>query len=247
MADLEGPFLAQEPTGERTLPGIPAENYWFQRHVAAYEYAAKLVHSLEVLDAGCGEGYGSDILAASARDVVGVDLDEGVVAHAGRHYPRARFERADLLALPFPDASFDAVVSLQVIEHLSGPRDFVAECARVLRPGGRLIMSTPNRLTFSRDGIRNPFHTYEFAPEDFRSLLASVFAIEELAGTFHTGRLRVIERMSRRPFTERLLEQPAPEWPAWLRRAVRNTKPGDFAIQARDVEHSLDLVAVARR
>jgi SAM-dependent methyltransferase len=246
MPEIEGPFLAQEPTGERTLPGIPVENYWFQRHVVAYEYAAGLVGGLEVLDAGCGEGYGSDMLAAVA-DVVGVDLDEGVVRHAGRTYPRARFESADLLALPFPDASFDAVVTLQVVEHMSGPREFVAECIRVLRPGGRLILSTPNRLTFSREGIRNPFHTYEFAPADVRSLLERHLSLLSMAGTFHTGRLRLIETIIRAPFPERLLAQPAPEWPRWLRRAVAKTKPADFAIRSEDLDRSLDVIAVAQR
>src|ERR1043166_1357811 len=103
VPDLEGPFVAEDDdprarqltlTGERTLPGIPAENYWFQRHVVAYRYAAGLVAGKQVLDAGCGEGYGSDLLAASAGDVIGVDLDEAAVAHAGRTYARPRFQKA---------------------------------------------------------------------------------------------------------------------------------------------------------
>jgi SAM-dependent methyltransferase len=178
---------------------------------------------------------------------VGVDLDEGVVAHAGRHYPRARFEKADLLALPFDDASFDAVVSFQVIEHVSAPREFLAECARVLRPGGRLILSTPNRLTFSRDGVCNPFHVYEFTARDLRGLVERSFAIERLCGTFHRARLRRIELLLRKPFTERLIEQPAPEWPRWLRRSVERTKPEDFLVADNDLDRCLDLIVVARR
>ena len=234
-------------TGERTLPGIPAENYWFQRHVVAYRYAAGLVAGLEVLDAGCGEGYGADLLAAAAKDVVGVDLDESVVAHADRTYARPRFQKADLQALPFPDESFDAVVTFQVIEHVPGPRDFIGECARVLRPGGRLILSTPNRLTFSRDGIKNPFHTYEFAPDELRDLVASTLTIERAAGTFHRARLRFVELTRREPFPERLIRQPAPEWPGWLTRLVSRVDERDFGIRDVNVESSLDLVVVARR
>jgi 2-polyprenyl-3-methyl-5-hydroxy-6-metoxy-1,4-benzoquinol methylase len=256
MGDIEGPFLADDSgpsvrqltiTGERTLPGIPAENYWFQRHVVAYRFAAGLVQGAQVLDAGCGEGYGADLLAASAAEVIGVDLDEGVVAHAGHRYPRARFEKADLLQLPFPDASFDAVVTFQVIEHLSEPRAFIAECARVTRPGGRLILSTPNRLTFSRDGVRNPFHTYEFTAEELRALIAAYMTVENLAGTFHARRIRACEILLRKPFPERLLEQPAPEWPGWLRRIVEHTTERDFAIRSADLARCLDLIAVARR
>lgn len=247
MGQVEGPFLSQDLTGERTLPGIPVENYWFQRHVSAYHWAAGRVARLEVLDAGSGEGYGTAILAQRAADVIGVDLDEAFVDHAGRAYPAARFRRADVLALPFPDRSFDAVVTLQVVEHLPGPRDFVAECARVLRPGGTLILSTPNRLTFSRGSVRNPFHTYEFAPQELRTVVESHLHVEHIAGTFHTGRLRFIERLIRKPFAERLIEQPAPEWPRWLRRAVVRTTPADFAVRSADLDHSLDLIVVARR
>jgi SAM-dependent methyltransferase len=255
MNATEGPFLADDPkpsvrdlplTGERTLPGIPAENYWFRRHVVAYRFAARLVVGAQVLDAGCGEGYGAELLAASAAEATGVDLDAAVVAHARGRYGRARFRQGDLLALPFPDASFDAVVSLQTIEHLAEPRAFVAECARVLRPGGRLILSTPNRLTFSREGVRNPFHTYEFAPDELRALVASRSSIETFAGTFHGARLRAYERLLRMPFQERLLQQPAPEWPSWLRMAVRRTRERDFAIRTDHIDRSLDLIVVAR-
>lgn len=232
-------------TGERTLPGIPEENYWFQRHVVAYRFAAARVVGRRVLDAGCGEGYGSAILATKAASVVGIDLERDVIDHAAERYPSVRFEAGDLSALPGPDGSFDAVVSFQVIEHLQSPRDFAAECARVLKPGGLLILSTPNRLTFSPEGIRNPFHTVEFAPDELRGILAQRFDVQTLAGTFHGLRLSILERLIRRSFPERIISQPVPEWPAWLRRVVAMVTPGDFRIAERDVERSLDLIAVA--
>ncbi len=234
-------------TGERTLPGIPEENYWFQRHVAAYDYAESLVGGLEVLDAGCGEGYGAAILARAAASVVAVDLEPEVIEHAAASYPAVRFERADLLALPYPDRSFDAVVSLQVIEHLERPREFVSECARVVKDGGLLVLSTPNRLTFSPEGIRNPFHTVEFSLAELRALLETKLKVERLAGTFHGPRITVKEILTRASFPERLIATPVPEWPSRLRRAVSRVTPRDFRVRDRNVDRSLDLVAVARR
>ena len=233
-------------TGERTAPGIPDENYWFQRHVIAYRYALEAVRGKRVLDAGCGEGYGTDMLAAVAAQTVGVDLEEPVVRRAGALYPRARFETANLVALPYEDGSFDAVVSLQVIEHLHSPQEFLAECRRVLAPGGVLILATPNRLTFSPDGLRNPFHTFEFAPDELRAAVAQHFGQIEVLGVFHGARIRAIEALIRTSFAERLIAQPAPEWPAWLRARVHAVRERDFRISRARPERSLDLIAIAR-
>ena len=251
MRAVEAPEdAARDPlllTGERTLPGIPEENYWFQRHVIAYEMAAGMVAGRAVLDAGVGEGYGAALLASTAASVVGVDIEPDVIEHAAATYPSVRFQTADLVALPFPAASFDAVVSFQVIEHLQRPREFVSECARVLRPGGRLILSTPNRLTFSPTGIRNPFHTVEFAAAELRTVLEASFTVERMAGTFHGRKIWLLERLLRESFPERLIRQPVYEWPGWLRRFVARVRPSDFRIGDRTVDRSLDLVAVARR
>ncbi|HJT38019.1 MAG TPA: class I SAM-dependent methyltransferase, partial [Actinomycetota bacterium] len=208
---------------------------------------ARYVRGARVLDAGCGEGYGTDRLTTVASAVTGVDLEEPVIRRAASRYPRARFDAANLVSLPYPDASFDAVVSLQVIEHLHSPQEFLSECARVLAPGGVLVISTPNRLTFSPDGLRNPFHTFEFAPDELRATIAQGFDSIELAGTFHGARIRLLERMMRTPFPERLISQPVPEWPRWLRAAVERVRPSDFTIGTQRLDHSLDLIAIARR
>jgi SAM-dependent methyltransferase len=243
----ETPSDVLKLTGERTLPGIPEENYWFQRHVVAYRFAAELVRGGAVLDAGAGEGYGTAMLGEAAASVVGLDLEHDVVDHARASYPNVRFEVGDLLALPYPDASFDGVVSLQVIEHLHRPIEFVSECARVLKPGGVFVCATPNRITFSPQGIRNPFHTVEFSAADLRAVLEPKFTIERVAGTFHGPRLRAIETLIRTSFWERQIEQLVSEWPGWLRRAVARTTPEDFRIRDGNVDRSLDLIAVARR
>ncbi|HVL91129.1 MAG TPA: class I SAM-dependent methyltransferase [Actinomycetota bacterium] len=234
-------------TGERTAPGIPEENYWFQRHVIAYEWAAARAAGKRVLDAGCGEGYGTQILAAKAAEVVGVDLEAGVVERAAARYPSARFEPADLEALPYPDASFDAVVSLQVIEHMRSPIEFCSEVARVLRPGGEFLCATPNRLTFSPEGIRNPFHTVEFSPDELRGTLGRHFTVVEMLGTFHAGRIRAGEIATRQSFPERLIETPVPSWSPRLRAAVARITTRDFRIRGENLDRSLDLIAVGRR
>lgn len=254
MADHEGEasplsFGADEPlplTGERTAPGVREENYWFQRHVFAYRWAAELVAGHRTMDAGCGEGYGAEILAGRASSVLGVDLEPAIVGRATERYPSARFETANLVSMHYDDDSFGAIVSLQVIEHLHTPHEFLAECKRVLEPGGVLIVSTPNRLTFSPDGLRNPFHAFEFAPDELRAAIARPFGQIELHGVFHGLGLRALEFFLRNPLPERLIGQPAYEWPGWLAERVARVRAEDFRIRARRIEESLDLIAVAR-
>jgi 2-polyprenyl-3-methyl-5-hydroxy-6-metoxy-1,4-benzoquinol methylase len=137
-------------TGERTAPGIPSENYWFRRHEAAYTWLLPVVAGAHVvLEVGCGEGYGTAMIADRAGTVLGLDYDAAAVRHAQRSYPNAEFARANLAALPIASRSIDVVVTLQVIEHVWDHPQFVRECARVLSAGGRLVVTTPNRLTFS--------------------------------------------------------------------------------------------------
>src|ERR1044071_4402744 len=106
-----------ELTGERTLPDVPAENYWYRRHLAVYEWIADRVEGLRVACLACGEGYGSDVLARCALDVIGVDANPEAYAHAKARYEGAnlRFERG--LVEEFSE-SRDAIVFLQTIEHI---------------------------------------------------------------------------------------------------------------------------------
>ena len=136
-------------TGERTVPGIPAENYWFRRHEIAYRFIAESCRGKQVLEAGSGEGYGGAMLAAAGATVTCVDYDASAVEHTRRRYPELTMIAGNLVDLPLPDESVDVVVNFQVIEHLWDQAAFIAECRRVLRPGGRLLISTPNRITLS--------------------------------------------------------------------------------------------------
>ena len=188
-------------TGERTVPGIAEENYWFRRHEAAYLALLPHCRDAVVLEAGCGEGYGADLLARDAAAVVGLDYDAPTAAHVARAYPAVRVLRGNLAALPLRSSTVDVVANLQVIEHLWDQEGFLAECARVLRPGGRLLVTTPNRITFSpgRDTPLNPFHTRELAPSEMDSLLTGAgFAVEYLGGLSHGPRLAGAGRGVRR-------------------------------------------------
>lgn len=236
-------------TGERTLPGIWHESYWFRRHEVAYLALAPYVRDAAVLEAGCGEGYGADLLAREAARVLALDYDAPTVAHVRSRYPDVDVVRGDLQRLPIADARLDAVVSLQVIEHLWDQPGFLRECARVLRPDGALLVSTPNRLTFSpgRETPLNPFHTRELSPGELRELLEAYFSVARLLGVHHGARLRAWEREHAGPggIVAGQLAGPPREWPAALREAVAGVTAADFELREDDVASSLDLVAVA--
>ncbi|MCU1656305.1 MAG: SAM-dependent methyltransferase [Pseudonocardiales bacterium] len=206
-----------------------------------------------MLEVGCGEGYGTALLAAAAGQVVGVDYDALTVAHAQRSYPRAAFVRANLAALPVRDSSVDVVATLQVIEHVWNHPQFVRECRRVLRPGGLLLVTTPNRLTFSPglDAPVNPFHTHEFTTAELTELLAGDgFAIDAVFGVHAGPRLVELDARHGGSFVAAQLARPPEQWDAGLGQDVAAVAVSDFPVLAADVhraDESLDLVVVARR
>jgi SAM-dependent methyltransferase len=234
-------------TGERTLPGIADENYWFRRHEVAYRAALPFVTGAVVLDAGCGEGYGAVLLADSAHRVLGFDYDATTAAHVAARYPAVDAVRGDLQRLPFADGSVDVVVCLQVIEHLWDQPGFVSECARVLRPAGTFVVSTPNRLTFSPSGsVLNPFHTRELSGAELTELLSPTFAVTRLYGVRHAKRLHRFERRHG-SLVQSQIAGPPESWPATVRRRVHRIRVSDFVVDESDVDTSLDLLAVGRK
>jgi SAM-dependent methyltransferase len=208
-----------------------------------------------VLEAGCGEGYGADLIAGFARRVVAVDYDESAVAHVRSRYARVEVLQANLAELPLPDASVDAVVNLQVIEHLWDQPQFVAECARVLRPSGLLMVSTPNRITFSpgRDTPVNPFHTRELNADELTELLVEGgFAEVSISGLFHGPRLRKMDARHGGSIIDAQIARAVADapWPPELTADVAAVTTDDFDIvdaSARDIDDSLDLIAIAVR
>jgi SAM-dependent methyltransferase len=186
-----------ELTGERTLPDVPAENYWYRRHLAVYEWIAARVAGAVVLDMACGEGYGSAVLAGSAASVVGVDGNPEAHEHARLKYTRSGLSFAWGAVETFGEpATFDAVVFLQTIEHVVDPPAVLSHFARILRPGGVAYVSTPNVLTLAAPGAAksdNPWHLREYRALEFAQLCQAVFPRVEMLGLVHARKLRAHE------------------------------------------------------
>ena len=230
-------------TGERTLPDVPAENYWFRRHLAVYEWIAERCAGLDVVDMACGEGYGVEVLARRARRVTGVEANPDAYEHARLKYtrPGVHFVRDMIERYSEP---WDAVLCLQTIEHVQDPeavlRHFQGMCDTV-------YVSTPNLLTLAPPGADksdNPWHVREYRAEEFRALCASVFECVELFGVFHARVLRLHELAlqagwdqvhSKLGITRRFYDRFTPAITA-----------ADFAVRPGPLERALDFVAVLR-
>jgi SAM-dependent methyltransferase len=182
-------------TGERTLPDVPEENYWYRRHLFVYEWIAERVAGRRVVDMACGEGYGSNVLAGAAADVVGVDANPEAHEHARLRYvrPNLRFERELVESFAEP---CDAVVFLQTIEHVQDAGAILEHFKSMLAPGALAFVSTPNLLTLAPPGAEksgNPWHVHEYCAKEFRALCEAHFPRVELLGLFHARKLRAHE------------------------------------------------------
>ena len=233
-------------TGERTLPDVPEENYWYRRHLVVYEWIAAQVAGRRVVDLACGEGYGAAVLAATAASVVGVDANPEAFEHARAKYtgPNITFER-DLIETWTGDV--DCVTFLQTIEHVEDPDAVLDHIASLIGPSGVAFISTPNLLTLAPAGAEksdNPWHIKEYRAGEFRSLCERHFASVELLGLFHARRLRAHELALRVGWDR-------------VHAGLRLTKPfydrftpaisaADFALRDRGLHRALDFVAVLR-
>jgi len=180
-------------TGERTLPDVPEENYWYRRHLAVYEWIAASVVGRRVIDMACGEGYGAALLARSAASVVGVDANPEAHEHARLRYAHLhlRFERAMVESYAEPA---DAVVFLQTIEHLREPAALLEHFASMLEPRGVVFVTTPNVLTLAPKGAErsgNPWHLHEYRFGEFARLCRGSFAHVRFYGLYHARKLRL--------------------------------------------------------
>lgn len=231
-------------TGERTAPGIWHENYWFARHEAAYQWVTtQLTIEGKVLDAGCGEGYGAELLRlAGADSVVGLDYEHTTLRHVRRAYPQANVVRGNLVQTPFAQRTFGLLTSMQTIEHLWEQPRFVAECARIVEPGGTVVLSTPNRLTFPSG---NWYHTRELTAAEFVELVEPYFEITQALGLHHGTRLAAWEAQYG-SCVDAQLASGYDEWNDELVKLVKTTGHGDFEIRPDDLDGSLDLILVAR-
>jgi SAM-dependent methyltransferase len=232
-------------TGERTLPDVPEENYWYQRHLVVYEWIATRVGGLHVVDVASGEGYGANVLAGTATSVLGIEPNPDAFDHAVARYPRVTFRRD--IAETFVEPC-DAITFLQTIEHVPDPDAVLEHFKGQLRQGGTAYVSTPNLLTIAPEGAEksgNPWHVKEYRAEEFRALCERHFSSVEVLGLFHARKLRVHELAIRHArwddihgrlgFTKRFYDRFTPAID------VR-----DFALRGRDLDKALDFLAVCR-
>jgi ubiquinone/menaquinone biosynthesis C-methylase UbiE len=163
-------------TGERLETFIHNENT--NEHLHRYAQALDIVGDKIVLDIACGEGYGSNLLSGYARHVVGVDIDDATVACAKIKYRRTNLEfvTGSAALIPCADAFFDVVVSFETIEHHDQHDKMMQEIKRVLKPGGIMMISSPDKLYYSdKPGYKNPYHVKELYNQEFRDLLKKYF------------------------------------------------------------------------
>jgi 2-polyprenyl-3-methyl-5-hydroxy-6-metoxy-1,4-benzoquinol methylase len=231
-------------TGERTLPDVPEENYWYRRHLVVYEWIAARARGARVVDMSCGEGYGSAVLARTAASVVGVDANPEAHEHARLRYTQAnlRFERDLVESFVEP---CDAVVFLQTIEHVEDPGAILEHFKSMLAPGGVAYVSTPNLLTLAPSGAEksdNPWHLREYRAAEFQALCEAHFDRVELLGLFHARKLRTHELAIRLGWDR-------------IHKSLRLTKPfydrftpaissADFKLEAGDLDRALDFLAI---
>jgi SAM-dependent methyltransferase len=232
-----------ELTGERTLPDVPAENYWFRRHLAVYEWIAERCAGLKVVDMACGEGYGTGVMARRAREVTGVDANPEAFEHARLKYTRAgvRFVRN---MIELHSEPCDAVVFLQTIEHVPDPAGVLRHFKEM---AGTVYVSTPNLLTLAPPGADksgNPWHLREYRVAEFRALCESVFERVELYGLFHARKLRVHELALRAGWDR--VHPALGITKAFYDRFTPAIGARDFALRRDGLEGALDFVAVLR-
>jgi SAM-dependent methyltransferase len=238
-----------ELTGERTLPDVPAENYWYRRHLVVYEWIAARTAGMRVIDMACGEGYGAALLARDAASVIGVDANPEAHEHARLRYPAAnlRFERGLIETFSEPA---DAVVFLQTIEHLREPAAALEHFRALVGSQGVVYVSTPNVLTLAPAGAArsgNPWHVHEYRQDEFARLCESCFSSVELHGLFHARRLRAHElalRLGWDGVHERLGITRA-----FYDRFTPAIRARDFRLRPRgsaDLDRALDFLAVCR-
>ncbi len=179
-----------EFTGERFTPECVRE-IWYE-HIHRYVMAGDVVLGKNVLDAACGEGYGTSLLAEKAGTVIGVDISEQSVSHASQRYQadNVSFQQADCKDLPFSDGQFDCIVSFETLEHMDDHESLIREFKRVLAPDGFLLISSPDKAIYTdKQKNDNPFHVRELYRSEFEELLGREFSAVRLLGqklAFHS-------------------------------------------------------------
>ena len=201
-------------TTEITSENIPSDNPLHQRLLKAY-YAAEPFIQGDTLELGCGEGRGVELIAKHASSYLALDKIPEVINKLSGEFPDLTFRQAIFPPIDLPDASFDTVVNFQVIEHIKDDHLFLKEISRVLRPGGRAVLTTPNRhMTLSR----NPWHIREYLGDELKQLGEAYFSSVEMKGIagsrkvmdYHAQNRKSVERIMKWDILD--LQHKLPAW-----------------------------------
>lgn len=240
-------------TGERLVPGDTRLQNLLVEDMAKFRFASDYVIDKYVLDAGCGAGQGAAYLSQNgARYVVGIDVSPESIVYARELFPKNNlsFVVMDALFLGFPDRTFDVVTSIEVIEHLRQPEQYISEIRRVLKDEGILVLSTPNKLISSpTPGTIWPYHVKEFYPDELYGLLARYFSRVEMWGMWipvydqHPAR-RLMHWLAPlfKPILPRMMRLRA--LPTLQRFIKRDLDLDDISISRTDVAKKPTLVAI---
>lgn len=223
-------------TGERdyieVMPENMAEWYMHLVHIASYEYAAQLSIGKQVLDYGCGSGYGSAILASKAKAVTGVDLSDEAIAYAREHHAGQALEFRSLAEYQPRQGFYDLITSFQVIEHVKDLDAYLQTIHHQLAPGGLALISTPNRDTrlYPFQKPWNIWHLTEYSPRSLEKLLSKYFSTVEILHI--TSNPELINAELLRTQRLRLMALPATLaiYPEFLRRILLNLQSGSFEL-----------------
>ena len=257
--------IAERFQGANVVGAGHLSPYWGE-HAARYIFALPLIKGKSVLDIACGTGYGLVFLKKDAKHVTGVDVDIEAAKEAKSECDeRSAVLLGDGLRLPFADESFDAVTSFETLEHLLERNAFLIELKRVLRPKGKLVLSTPNaNYTKPVNGKpSNPFHIFEYTPKELRIELEELFHVKEFLGQtldeairippFHDAQLRLPKDVGTQAklFGWKVLNKMPLAMREGVSKAIWN-KPfypteKDYKFSSETVESSPVLVAVCSR
>ncbi len=190
-----------DKTRERIIPinfETREEYLIFLRHLFEHEMAKNnLSRDSFVLDIGCGEGYGTSTLSKNVKKIIGLDIGERTISNASQKYGSGNciFTKYDGKIIPYKDNTFDAAVSFHVIEHVQNDLDFISEIYRILKKGGIMVMTTPNKtVRIGKNGkLFNEFHVREYYPDEFEKAVKSKFTDVKMYGVYGNKEVQQIE------------------------------------------------------
>ena len=232
-------------TGERIL--LEKEtSLMIARHFCAYKFSKNFVSGKDVLDIGCGEGYGSDFMAGYAKSVLGIDYDQAVIDFAKNKYHRTvvKFFVLDIKNLDNLNRKFDVICSFQNIEHIRDTRKLLKDISSLLNDDGVFICSTCN-IKDSSPGSKvpfNKFHVKEYLISEFKELLKGHFSSVEISGLRRGIALKFYRRLKKIGLFNFLPHKLDP-----VKRFFTKAKCSYFSWTNNNLDRCLDFIAVCKK